>query len=194
MDRAMMKKAGDRLRDVRRLMGISQKELGELLGFGRENINGRELGKSEIRAEFAVKVSEVAKERFGIEGIAPEYLMGMSDRMADANANTIPKLVERAHANAVEKGFWKKPPELGTSLALIHGELSEALEEARDGHALDETYFRKDGKPEGFPSELADTVIRIFDICGYYRINLEAAILQKMAFNRTRPEKHGKQF
>lgn len=46
-------------------------------------------------------------------------------------------------------------------------------------------------KPEGVPSELADIVIRVADICGYYGIDLDAAITQKMAYNRTRPYRHG---
>lgn len=46
-------------------------------------------------------------------------------------------------------------------------------------------------KPEGIPSELADAVIRIFDMCGYYGIDLEKAIDEKMAYNKTRSYKHG---
>lgn len=75
-------------------------------------------------------------------------------------------------------------------LALVHSEISEALEEYRDGHLIDETYV-KDGKPEGVPIELADAVIRIFDIAGIYGIDIDAAITQKQTFNRTRPFRHG---
>lgn len=46
-------------------------------------------------------------------------------------------------------------------------------------------------KTEGIPSELADTVIRIFDLCGYYGIDLETAILEKMKYNKVRPYRHG---
>jgi len=46
-------------------------------------------------------------------------------------------------------------------------------------------------KPEGIPSELADVVIRVMDICGYYGIDLEAAIKEKMDYNKTRPLMHG---
>lgn len=42
-------------------------------------------------------------------------------------------LVQDAHDNAVKHGFWETPPEFGTSIALIHSELSEALEEVRAG-------------------------------------------------------------
>lgn len=50
------------------------------------------------------------------------------------------EIVKAAHDNAVKHGFWEPAPELGTSIALIHSELSEALEEARTGKPL--LYFR----------------------------------------------------
>lgn len=89
-------------------------------------------------------------------------------------------------------------------LDLVHSEVSEASEEVRTGRPLTMIrYESKDGhvshvkggefqKPVGFPVELADTVIRIFDLCGFYGIDLGRAIREKTEYNRTRPRKHGK--
>jgi len=137
----------------------------------------------------------------------------------------IKDLVKQAHENAVKHGWWEKPKSPGELLVLIHSEVSEALEEIRNGHQMNETYYSgkitsdeilcyktiiiegkskskfglKEGslpfieinKPEGVPSELADIVIRVFDMCGYYGIDLYAAIKEKMAYNESRPYKHG---
>lgn len=82
-----------------------------------------------------------------------------------------------------------KAKAFGAMMALIHSEVSEALEAYRD-HGLEAT-TRADGKPEGVASELADVLIRVADVCGFLDIDLEAAIVEKMAFNLTRPHRHG---
>lgn len=104
---------------------------------------------------------------------------------------TINELVSRAHENAVRHGFWDKPPEFGTAIALIHSELSEALEEHREGK---NAYYVEIGKPEGYAVELADAVIRIADLCGALGIDLEEAIAKKMKYNESRPYRHGKKY
>ena len=46
-------------------------------------------------------------------------------------------------------------------------------------------------KPEGIPSEFADIIIRILDMCAYHDIDIAAAIADKMAYNETRSYRHG---
>lgn len=98
--------------------------------------------------------------------------------------NTIPFLQYQAHAIAIAKGFWDKGRNDGELIALIHSELSEALEEIRKKKC--------DLKKVG--TEMADCVIRILDFCEARKIDLETAILNKMEKNKKRPYKHGKRF
>jgi NTP pyrophosphatase (non-canonical NTP hydrolase) len=102
----------------------------------------------------------------------------------------INELVKEAHQNAVNKGWYEEPKSFGDMIALMHSELSEALEDYRNGRGVREIYF-EGAKPCGIPTELADVVIRIFDTCGYYGIDLETAIKIKMEYNTKRPQRHG---
>jgi NTP pyrophosphatase (non-canonical NTP hydrolase) len=108
-----------------------------------------------------------------------------------------------AHANARRKGFWSECEVQGclseervhravpTKLALIHSEVSEALEEYREGRAFVATRFAKGGKPEGMGAELADVVIRVFDLAHALGFDMHEEIAAKMAYNLGRPHMHG---
>jgi hypothetical protein len=121
-------------------------------------------------------------------------------------ALTIESLVHMSHQNAVNKGFWGEGaliPEIGPDdrnipemLALVHSEISEALEVIRAGDDIRRVDVMTNGKPEGFFVELADAIIRIADLAGRYidGQTFEDIVLQKMAYNETRPHKHGKAF
>lgn len=77
----------------------------------------------------------------------------------------------------------------------MHSEISEALEEYRNGHHSREVYLTKDkqglDKPEGIGIELADAIIRILHFGNIYGINVGALVLMKMEYNETRPARHG---
>ena len=104
---------------------------------------------------------------------------------------TITELCAAAYENAVRKGFESEQRTPGDEIALMHSELSEALEEYRKGNLYAGTYYDPQGKPEGLGIELADCVIRIANFCGKYNIPLQACIDEKYAYNLTRPYKHG---
>lgn len=103
----------------------------------------------------------------------------------------IKQLIKEVHDNAVAHGWWDGERPFAELLCLVHSEVSEALEEFRNNKGITESYTSEKGKPEGIPSELADIVIRVMDICGFYGIDLEAEILKKHEYNKTREYKHG---
>lgn len=96
---------------------------------------------------------------------------------------TIQQLVEVSHGDARAAGWHDVPREKGTMLALIHSEISEALEGERR-EKMDEYLPHRPAAEV----ELADAVIRIADYCGLYGYDLEGAILEKMIFNKQRAD------
>ena len=129
--------------------------------------------------------------------------------------NTFAAAVSRtAHAH----GWWSddegnfQDRNTGEMLMLMVCELAEAMESHRDGEPL-LWYEHKDpasvpvaknnwsshrvnddgvpGKPQGVASEFADCIIRILDTCETRNIPVVQALLDKHAYNITRPYRHG---
>ena len=101
-------------------------------------------------------------------------------------------LTNQCHGAANAAGWWiakdgtpvrDNPYAFSNKLALIHSEISEAMEGDRkslkDDHLTDRDMREV---------ELADAVIRIFDLAGAYGMDLGGAIAEKMAYNQSRAD------
>jgi NTP pyrophosphatase (non-canonical NTP hydrolase) len=101
------------------------------------------------------------------------------------------QLSAKIHLTAVSKGWWEKERNFRELIALMHSELSEALEGERHGNPPSEHIPAFSAVEE----EFADTIIRILDTCYKRQYRLGEAILAKMEFNQGRAHKHvGKAF
>lgn len=117
------------------------------------------------------------------------------------------ELAKKIHQANCDKGFYDTPREMGTTLCLIHSEISEALEAHRHGRFCKdpsvllemqkEADFQAayDGLVKGtFEEEVADAIIRLLDLSGLEKINIEAHVAAKLRYNANRPYKHGKKY
>ena len=97
-------------------------------------------------------------------------------------------LQHEVHETAKEKGWWEGKRNKGELIALMHSELSEALEALRKGEDS-----RDDKIPEflGVEAELADTIIRIMDAAEANGWRVAEAIVAKVEMNKRRSYKHG---
>lgn len=74
---------------------------------------------------------------------------------------------------------------IAMNLALIHSEVSEALE-ALKKNRMGVWECDENGKPISFDSELADIAIRTAELAEYVNMDLDQAVQRKMAYNATR--------
>jgi len=108
--------------------------------------------------------------------------------MNNAYVRAMNGLSKEIHQDNVDAGWWtdldtgeKKKRNMGELLCLVHSEVSEALEGYRKDLMDDKLTHRK-----MFEVELADVLIRLFDIAGSEGINLGTVMQEKIEFNKIR--------
>ena len=87
------------------------------------------------------------------------------------------------HKLARSKGWWDNPRPIPELLCLLHSEISEALESYRNNVP--------EGEKHCLSEELADLVIRIWDMSEGLGIDIVEAVRKKHSFNKTREYRHG---
>jgi len=102
----------------------------------------------------------------------------------------INQLSEEIHQGNIVAGWWKQDEDgntiernPGELLCLIHSEISEAMEGFRKDQMDDHLPHRKMAEVE-----LADAMIRIFDLAGFYKYDLGKAIEEKRSYNKNRAD------
>ena len=107
-------------------------------------------------------------------------------------SNAAQALQMKCHGAARDAGWWgdaqgnsvtANPLCFSNKLCLIHSEISEAMEGDRKGLMDDKLPHR-----EMREVELADAVIRIFDLAGAYGMDLGGAIAEKLVYNAQRAD------
>jgi NTP pyrophosphatase (non-canonical NTP hydrolase) len=128
-------------------------------------------------------------DKEGYESGEVDFKKQVDDEHISLGASTLINGVQAlCHGLACQSGWWTNVDETDlnvrlTKIALIHTELSEAVEGARKGLMDDHLPHRKMEEVE-----LADAVIRIFDYAETQGYSLGDAMMEKLKYNQQRED------
>lgn len=98
--------------------------------------------------------------------------------------------MQLAHQTATDAGWYRDPQtgeavsrNFGEVVALMHSELSEALEADRK-RLMDDKLPHRDGREV----EFADLIIRVLDTAAALGLDVAGAVIEKNRYNRTRAD------
>lgn len=122
------------------------------------------------------------------EAAAVLNAMGVPETFLNLAAQGLANAQMLCHWLSVKGGWWegkdpRNPETFATKLALIHSEVSEALEGGRKECSDSHLPYRCAEEVE-----LADALIRIFDLAGARQLNLVGALIEKLAYNQQRAD------
>ena len=170
--------------------GVSYK----LVTKGQHHHWSLEVGKVYVAGELGIRSSKGSDLAFPYDTMVFEVLGVLGEPEVDIKPalESLKELQAYCHNVSVKAGWWNdvstgekfdpvaKGPE---KIALMHSELSEALEGLRKGLMDDKLPHRPNAEVE-----LADAVIRILDWAGAMGYDIAGAIKDKLAFNASRED------
>ena len=138
---------------------------------------------NEIRAIDANALLEKIKSRDGFINAREMFLIDGEPTL------TLNILRDKIYQDAVEHGLWQDENDEWPSVcaSLIENETDELYEAAGDWEDVGVDLSEPDA---AFVEELADVIIMSMSVAGKLGIDIDAAVREKMAYNKTRPWKH----